>query len=670
MIKQGIINDSILEKKFKILRTSIMLGNARNKDEMLSTYEETAREIDRIRRNIYEEKLASKMYTTTTLEEERDRLNDLIDLTEKRVKERNDFIDDYIKVTTNFLDDLPRVSNEEELPQYKVRLDNINEYLNNCAEIDRLNNKLKEKRQELEEKYESKASNELINAKLENELIDEFNKLTSDDEYYTSLNYTDIDNELVKIDSNLEDKKDVMNTFISSYEALKNAGISGSEKEEYLSYVNDAKKDYYNELEKKYMLNIYKLVLDKESDYDMLYQKRLYIDNILKDRLKNREELGITSRDRMEYFSNICNEQFSIIKSQKVNIENIERLVVEIADCENRLEEFDNANNKVEVMDLLNEYSVNKPEIEKVEMPIEKEVHDEVVRQSIIDNGGPKPSNMVVNISEPVKINVKDATDTAKLVMKKVVIVLEPKRFNNKKDKLKEAERELEEIKQRSKEQEVQESNDKINPVIDTEINSEIEKDPKSINNSLFEDKVEEVPVNEHEAESLGDSSNIFNSDDTFITLDSDNKTNDTYDDVFVSVPDGGININLDTKEMDEMKDTFETNEVKINVSNNDVTIPTEIFIEEPPKEKQPDLFSQTDPFLDDNQFEIESSSNKDEIVSNMPKIGNIGTVRPTSMLSKIEDAVEENNDIILPTMGLTNNDKTNVPIVSENYIN
>ena len=219
MIKQGIVNDSILEKKFKILRTSIMLGNVKNSDEMLASFEESAREIDQIKCNLYEELLASRMYTTTSLEEERDRLSELIDFIEKRVNERNDFIDDYIKVTSNFLDGLPSISNEDKLPQYKNRLSTINEYLSNCEEIDKLNNRLKDKRQELEEKYENKASNELINDKLENELIEEFNKVTSKDEYYSNLNYTDIDNELVKIDSNLEDKKEVMNTFISSYDA-------------------------------------------------------------------------------------------------------------------------------------------------------------------------------------------------------------------------------------------------------------------------------------------------------------------------------------------------------------------------------------------------------------------------------------------------------------------
>ena len=122
MIKQGMFNDDILEKKFKILRTSIMLGNINNRDELMKTYEETARSIDEIKRNSYEEVLASKMYTTTSLEEEKDRLEDVIGFIQNRVNERNEFIDDYIKITSSFLDDLPRVSMENELPEYTNRL--------------------------------------------------------------------------------------------------------------------------------------------------------------------------------------------------------------------------------------------------------------------------------------------------------------------------------------------------------------------------------------------------------------------------------------------------------------------------------------------------------------------------------------------------------------------
>ena len=66
-----------------------------------------------------------------------------------------------------------------------------------------------------------------------------------------------------------------------------------------------------------------------------------------------------------------------------------------------------------------------------LELPNEKQVYDEVIKD--MDR---KPDNMVVRIKDPIKINVKGVTDTAKLVMKKVVIVLEPKKFNQKRNKL------------------------------------------------------------------------------------------------------------------------------------------------------------------------------------------------------------------------------------------
>ena len=593
MIKQG-INTDILEKKFKILRTSIMLGNIQDREETFNTYEKSAREVDELRNRAYEELLASKMYTTTTLEEEAERLDDLINFIQNRIDERNEFTDDYIKITANFLDDLPKIDKEEDIDEYRIRLANIREYLDNSREIEYTTEKLKRLRDQLQEKYENKASNEIINSKLEDELIDEFNKIITKNEYYANLNYMDIDSELIKLESNLKEKLEIMNTFVSSYEALKNAGISGAEREEYLSYVSDARHDYYNELEKKYILNVYKLVLDKQSNYDLLYQKREDINNLLNKRLDDRRELEITDRDELEYFTKICNEQFSIIKSQKINIENIDKLILEITDSENRLEELDKANNRDEIIKLLDEFSVDRQELEKIELPIEEDVHDDVIKENM-DNTDNKPSNMVVRIVEPVKLNAKMASDTAKLVMKKVVIVLEPKKFNTKRDKLAEAEKEL-----------------------------------------LEESKKKEEP---------------------FIELDVNNETSDTSDDIFIDTP-SNVVVNLETNG---------DNEIKINTSSDEVSIPTEVFIDEP-KEKTYDLFSETDPFLDDNEFELDDISRIDNN-SNMPRVDNIGTVKPTNVFTKIEEATEENNDIILPTMGLTNSEKIDVPIVSENYI-
>ena len=107
---------------------------------------------------------------------------------------------------------------------------------------------------------------------------------------------------------------------------------------------------------------------------------------------------------------------------------------------------------------------------------------------------------------------------------------------------------------------------------------------------------------------------------------------------------------------------------------NNETGLPDKIFIDngfEEVEEKKPiDLFNQTDPFLDDNEFEKKENEIREDIMGDMPKIDNIGTVKPNNMLNQIENATNENKDIILPTMGLSTNSNVEVPIVSENYIN
>jgi len=596
MIKQGLGFNDILDKKFRILRTSIILGNLNNRDDIFREYEDVAREIDKIKNGVYEEVLAGKMYTTVTLEEEKVRLEELIATINKRINEKNEFLDDYIKITANFLDDLSPVNGERELTDYEIRLSNINEYLENSKNIEIYNAKLVELRDSLEEKYENKANNELINQKLEEELIEEFNRICLNDEYYQNIDYAEIDDELNKLSSSMTEKETVMNTFVSSYEALVNAGISGAEREEYASYVRDARSDYYSDLEKSYILELYKLILDKEENYDKLYEKREKINNILVERDKTRRNLDINSRDRMEEFVKLFDEQFNIIKSQKYNLEDIENLILDIKNCENRLNELELANQREAIQELLEEYSMEEVHAETIEMPEEKEVvaYEKVFVEEIQEVN---PSNMVIKIREPLKINVKNASETAKLVMKKVVIVLEPKKFNNKRDKLKEAEEEL----------------------------------------------------------------NLTNNQEKVVNIVKDGKEN------------SHVGIELDTKAVfsdDKVKEVDNFDEIKINTTDPDnIKLPTEIFIEEPEEEKI-DLFKVTDPFLDDNDIEKERAKAEKDLNKGMPIINNIGTVKPNSAFAKIQDAVKENDSIILPTLGLTDNKKVDVPIVSENYIN
>ena len=142
--------------------------------------------------------------------------------------------------------------------------------------------------------------------------------------------------------------------------------------------------------------------------------------------------------------------------------------------------------------------------------------------------------------------------------------------------------------------------------------------------------------------------------------------------DIFLDDDPDELGVELDTKEVfgdSSIKETKELTEIKLNASDpSNMTIPTEIFIEDPPKEEL-DLFKVTDPFLDDNEFELDSGGSSDEIKSIMPTLGCIGTVKPNNALSKIEDVVKESEDVLLPNLGLVDDTKVEVPIVSENYI-
>lgn len=542
MIKQRDSNNSLKEKKYKILSYSILLGNTDDLDNDKKELEETARYLEEINEASYEEILASKEYTTTTLEEEKNRLEDLISFINDRIKERDKFNDTYFQVMHTYMEDLPSIKESESLEYYKQRLKNISEYLANIEEINFTLDELNTLNSDLKAKQENESNSKLVNKKLEASLLEEFTKVIADNEYYSNLNYVDIDPELISLENSIIEKKNTLDTFISSYEALEKSGISGSEREEYKSYVVEVENDYYVDAEKKYLLNIYKLVLDTETEYDSIYDKREKIIKILDDRSDLRNRLHISKEDNLISFIEVSNEQFAIIKSQKYVLEEIDRLKLEISKLENKLEVLRNRNERKEIVDILNEFRV-------VEV---KNVNDNVKYDEVLVNKVSAP-NVILEIKDSSKLNMDEVLNTAKVVMKKVVMAIEPKKFTRKKTA-----------------KELQENINKQEIVLD-------------------ENKVNEGKV-----------------DNTFIEI------NDPF--------------------IQEDKDL---------------------------------IFDNVDPFLDDNNI-----TNEEETLSNMPKIDNIGSVRPTTKLKEIEKLNDENIDIVLPTMGLVDNPSNDLPIESNNYLN
>lgn len=548
MISGSSAFNDILEKKYKILRTSLILGNSKNRDDLLLQFEDTARRVDDIYNNRYLQILASKKYPTKNLNEEEDRLRDLIDFIKKRVYDRKCFLDDYKEITLYNLDGLKDISDEDELSLYENRLNIIDEYLANVDKIDDINKRISECKDELDEKYKVNAENQALDVKYEDTLLDEFNKIILDDEYYSKLSYTDIDKELEDLDISSKDKKATLDTFIASYDALENSGIGEDEKNEYKSYVRDAKVDYYNDVEKIYILKLYKMVLDKKTEYKDIFSKRENITNLLNERLVLRNDLDIDSFDVLSGFYDIVCDQFGVVKAQKYTIESIDNLILTLDGYENDLKELTMRNSDKEILDVVSDYIFDidkKPTIE-VEDTEEDVVDEEVPKVEDIKH----LDNEVVAVEDAVDFDTDVVSMQAIDVMKRVVEALD------------------------------------------------IDKD-------------------------------------NIITVENDK------DDIF----------------LDEEPKVEEEEESKKNILTKEVPMTEE------------DIFKDIDPFLDDNMYENENKKVKDDTMGLvMPDIDKIGSVKPTNTLSKIEDIAKDNNDLVLPTLGLINNTK-DVSLVSDNYL-
>ena len=548
MISGSSAFNDILEKKYKILRTSLILGNSKNRDDLLLQFEDTARRVDDIYNNRYLQILASKKYPTKNLNEEEDRLRDLIDFIKKRVYDRKCFLDDYKEITLYNLDGLKDISDEDELSLYENRLSIIDEYLANVDKIDDINKRISECKDELDEKYKVNAENQALDVKYEDTLLDEFNKIILDDEYFSKLSYTDIDKELEDLDISSKDKKATLDTFIASYDALENSGIGEDEKNEYKSYVRDAKVDYYSDVEKINILKLYKMVLDKKTEYKDIFSKRENITNLLNERLVLRNDLGIDSFDVLSSFYDIVCDQFGVVKAQKYTIESIDNLILTLDGYENDLKELTMRNSDKEILDVVSDYIFDidkKPTIE-VEDTEEDVVEEEVPKVEDIKH----LDNEVVAVEDAVDFDTDVVSMQAIDVMKRVVEALD------------------------------------------------IDKD-------------------------------------NIITVEN-NK-----DDIF----------------LDEEPKVEEKEDSKKNILTKEVPMTEE------------DIFKDIDPFLDDNMYENDNEKVKDDTMGLvMPDIDKIGSVKPTNTLSKIEDIAKDNNDLVLPTLGLINNTK-DVSLVSDNYL-
>ena len=414
-------NNKIKENKYKILRMSLLLGSDENREETLNNFEDAACEIDAMNDEIYLKDIEKKFYNTKTLEEEEKKLAVLVDYIGGRVEQRISLLSDFANVTGFDLQALPPIKYYDKLDDYKERLKNIREYLNNTEKLTELNKEVKEETIKLDEAYKTKATFEEYNQKNEDILLSKFQNITKSLNYFQNINEENIDESLEKIIESSEESKKSLDIFNKSYMTLIHSGITKEEEEEYHSYVKNAGEVYYENKEKEYLIKLYKLLIEKETEYNAILTKRDNINNLLYERLNLRKDLEINNNDCLLNIYDLLERQYEDINRQKENIENIERLNELLENKKEEINTLEIENQKVEILALLREFGIietysEMPTEESKENIIDSELEEKEPEEKINANDIPKTETNIfdtdLSIQETTQDNIeKDKED-------------------------------------------------------------------------------------------------------------------------------------------------------------------------------------------------------------------------------------------------------------------
>lgn len=359
------INDRVMQQRlYDILKMNIKLARQNNElnkitSDTFTSFEEATRNIDKYKQNDYEEMISSLFSTASTLEDEKVRLEKLVELITTRLDERSALLREYEEVTSRSIQGLSSIIEELELENYKKRLASIREYLENNRNISTTEKDLEHLNRELVASQEQKQKDESQNYELEDKLLNTLrNILINNKDYSDIVDVIDFEYELEKTAVDIEESKKTLDTFEKAFYNLTRSGISSEKESEYSTYVADAKDTYYQLRERGILLKLYKLVSEPESEYNKLFGKREEIAKLLENRTELRRTLNIARKDILMDFYHVIDEQKNQIRLEKINIDKIHKLIEKIEFKEDKLSLYKEAIQKSDILAILQEYGI------------------------------------------------------------------------------------------------------------------------------------------------------------------------------------------------------------------------------------------------------------------------------------------------------------------------
>lgn len=367
--RDNLVNDDVmLNKLYNMIKTSLSVNNSPNKRELLLNFERVAKDIDKKDQKDYLEEVNDKFYKTTNLDDERKRLSGLIVCIAERLEQRNKLLIDYSSVTGQPLIGLEDISYANELNDLKERSNLICAYLENEEEIANIKKELEFLSNQLEKERDVKRNCEVVNAKLEEKLLNNFKNVIAGNKYYTSLSSKDIDEEIKKNEKEIKEKEEKVNAFVLAYESIKNDSITSNDQlEEYSLYVTQMKELYYDCSKKNTFLQIYKLVMNPKVTTEEIYHKRIQIKKLLDDLTAIKLKLKIEE-------PNLLFDFYMLVKEQDVKVINSVDNMKKIKQIEDKIDYFNDKIIKLEkeqenerIIVILREYGLVPEEINNYE---------------------------------------------------------------------------------------------------------------------------------------------------------------------------------------------------------------------------------------------------------------------------------------------------------------
>ena len=373
-----------------------------------------------ITNNIYENKY-NKIFNKSTflMDEEKDRLLELINLINERKTYVNNQVSNNYEVTGISLD-IGEVLGEDKLDEYKEQVKVIEKYKNNI----KLNGVLKDELTHLDisiRKANNKLnSNKVLNRQLENKMIklldDAVDKLAL---YELREREKEIDLAYTELGYSLEKAKE--NAKIARNDCTPEIIL---ECDNMLAAIT---LEYERYKEKKLILRLLEIYRNPTSNYDELLAKREEMNSIFS---------GIVSSDLYSLVGEEINKQYASIKLEKQDVATLKSLIEEKNAKKATLEEITRENNSDEFKGLLADLLVNEKKHQE-ELLLKKKKEEEAKRLVEIEKEKKRREEIIRRqklLEEERKKEIEERTKQL-LVEKKNPIISSKEKANDKEKK-------------------------------------------------------------------------------------------------------------------------------------------------------------------------------------------------------------------------------------------